>query len=179
MRSMRAEGKDRVMEREKIRKAGSVIGTLFAVTCLIIQFSDANVVQSSWIYLLAYLGIYHIFKSRVIDSGEELFGSRVFCILAFLLSFTVITGIYFDHGLPFEEMTAGIFGMYVICVIGFMPLCRYAFVVLFRVVGADMHKEQNHDKRRSGKKIGGGGICRYTGLLDVSLAGLLSGTVEL
>lgn len=86
MRSMRAEGKDRVMEREKIRKAGSVIGTLFAVTCLIIQFSDANVVQSSWIYLLAYLGIYHIFKSRVIDIGEELSITR-----GFPVSLSVIT----------------------------------------------------------------------------------------
>lgn len=168
------------MDRQKIRDVGTAAGVFYAVTYLMIRFSDVNATRSSWVYLLVFAGIFYILKFRLHDRDNVLTGNRILPMLSFLLSLTVVTGIYFDKDLSFENMTAGIFINYLVCVAGFTPLCIRLFAIVFHYMERLAEKERNTGKERYNKLIiGGGGICNYPCLLAVCLGNLLSGTMEL
>lgn len=100
---------------------------------LIWRFFAADTVSMSWIYLLAYAGIYRIFKAKFYDN-EGLIGNRIFRILSFILSLTIVTGIHFDNGYSFANMTIGIFVNFIICIIGLMPVCQCVFNAVFHIM---------------------------------------------
>lgn len=145
------------MDRQKIRDVGTAAGVFYAVTYLMIRFSDVNATRSSWVYLLVFAGIFYILKFRLHDRDNVLTGNRILPMLSFLLSLTVVTGIYFDKDLSFENMTAGIFINYLVCVAGFTPLCIRLFAIVFHYMERLAEKERNTGKERYNKLIIGGG----------------------
>lgn len=51
--------------------------------------------------------------------------------LAFLLSLATLTGFYFDHNLPFEDMAFLDFSAFALCVMGITPLFKCMFAELY------------------------------------------------
>lgn len=145
------------MDRQKIRDIGTAAGVFYAVIYLMIRFSDLNATQSLWIYLLVCAGILHILKFRLNGRDNALIGNRMLHMLSFLLSLTMITGVYFDNDLSFENMTVGIFINYFMCVICFTPLCKCVFAFVFQYMELMAKRERNTDKDKHNKRIIGGG----------------------
>lgn len=105
--------------------------TLYAVSYLISKFSGLNAAQYSFVYLLVYICIFIIFKFRG-QFKAILIGDTLLLSISIILSLTIVTGIYFDNDLPFENMIFIDFINYCICVIGMMPLCKCLFTVIFQ-----------------------------------------------
>lgn len=131
------------MEKTTIKNIGIFMGVFYAVTYLISKFAGVSVTKFSWVYLLTYVSIYYILKFRWIYSEEAFIGDKPLRVLSIGLSLSIVTGIHFDYGLPFENMTAGHFINYLICVIGLMPLCKGMFAVIFRYMYMTSYKKRN------------------------------------
>lgn len=145
------------MKRDKYKRYWNLASAFYAVTYLIGKFAGASAAEFSWIYLFVYVGIYYILKLRSIHSEEAFIGDRTLRVLAILLSLTIITGIHFDHDLSFENMAAGDFINYLICVAGFIPLCKEMFAVIFRCMYLTSYKEGNSNDKKNSKLIIFGG----------------------
>lgn len=105
----------------------------YAVSYLLNKFAGLSAVKYSFIYIFSFIGIYFIMKHGLSHKGTFI-GNKSLYVLALFLSFTIVTGIYFDNSLPFESMAVKDFANYVICTISFTPLCKTLFLLLFEYI---------------------------------------------
>ncbi len=110
--------------------AATLMAAFYAVSYLLTEFSGINTVEYSFVYVLAFIGIGCVLKFGI-QFRDVFIEDKWLWILAVLLSVSTITGFFFDHGLPFENMKIKECINYLICIIGFVPLCRVLFVVFF------------------------------------------------
>ena len=126
------------------------LSVFYAVSYLMGKFSGLNTTKYFFIYILVYIGIYHILKIQA-HSKTVLIGDKLLLSISVLLSWTIVTGLYFDGGLPFENMDLIDFANYSICVIGLIPLCKCLFVSIFQC----MYKYSSIECRKEIKRRNG------------------------
>lgn len=119
--------------KPKISFGVQLLCAFYAVSYLLNKFAGLNTVKYSFVYIFAFIGAYYILKHGFSHKGT-LIGNKSLYALALFLSFTIVTGIYFDNNLPFETMAAKDFANYVICTISFTPLCRTLFLAIFEYI---------------------------------------------
>ncbi len=119
--------------KPKISFGVQLLCAFYAVSYLLNKFVSLNTVKYSFIYIFAFTGLYCILK-RGISHKDTFIGNKSLYALALFLSFTIVTGVYFDNSLPFETMAAKDFANYIICTISFTPICRTLFLVVFEYI---------------------------------------------
>lgn len=118
------------LKKSKAIFAGMFVAACYAVSYLLTVFSQIHAADHSFVYILAFVGIGCVLKLGL-QFREAFVGNKWLWILAVLLSASMVTGVFFDYGMPFEDMKIKECVNYLICIIGFAPLCRVLFAVIF------------------------------------------------
>lgn len=120
---------------------------------------DFNASHYSVFYLIMFFGIYFILKFQR-HGSNLIIGNGFLALLSFLFSVAVVTGFYFDHGLPFEKMAAGDWVHYFVCTVGLMPLAEVLFGWIYGITQKWAVKESNAIKwQENGIVIFGISFC--------------------
>lgn len=99
-------------------------------------------------YILIFIGAGYLIKECLLEDNACV-GKKWDWILGFILSASTVTGIYFDNGLPYEDMGDDFVG-YFACIIGITPLLKCFFTKFYLSVS---HMAKNQTKQEYSKPI--------------------------
>ena len=127
------------MKREKLLTLIAICLSFGAVSYLFFKFGTINAAQYSLMYLLLLVGISFILCKRLFKENTFV-GTKWDWILGFFFCATTVTGIWFDQGLPYEEMGRDT-ASYILCIFCLTPLFKCIFTELYLLLEKFAHKE--------------------------------------
>ena len=121
---------------------GNIVFTFCIYFYILQRFYNLTLLNSSILSILVLVSLYLIYhKTYKVNHVKN---SGIY-FLASSFSLCTITGIHFSNDLPFGSMNAIDFILYLLCILGSIPLCAQIFGLhIIPVCGTMIHGRQNN-----------------------------------